>query len=201
MSTLRISVPKLHCERKTDLFGTDEVYLALIVYTAKLSEVNNPEPSPGRIAFAGVSPLNTGFRRSVIKELVLTDAGDNYIDVDLHDADAFAISFGLFEKDNGQLYEELKQGMLIIPSISNPSLSSIFQSIIDQVSGATVDEFKKILLSVATLLFRELRRDDLIGMDSFTYAINDSTINFDREFQGLRGMGGKYNVQFRLRLD
>lgn len=201
MATLSISVPKLHCERKTDLFGADEVYVAVIVTTGKLIDLQSENGSLLNIAYAGVSPINRGFRRSTIKEVVLTEDNGKSISVDLGDAEVFSVAFGLYEKDSGELYESLKENLTELPDIENPTFIGFIQNLLSNIEDISVIDVHKVLLGAVSWIFRSLRRDDIIGSDSFSYHVNDPDIVFPREFQGLRGMGGKYNIQFALEIE
>ncbi len=201
MATLRIAVPKLHCERKTDLFGADEVYVAIIVTTGKLSDLESENGSLVKIAHAGVSPVNRGFRRSVIKEITLTENDGKSISVDLGDAEVFSVAFGLYEKDSGELYESLRENLSALPNVENPTFRGFIQNILNVLGDITDFDLHKVLLSAVSWVFKSLRRDDIIGSDSFSYQVNDPDIVFPREFQGLRGMGGKYNIQFAMEIE
>lgn len=200
MATLKISVPKLHCERKTDLFGTDEVYVATIVTTGKLTDLNGDDTLPN-IVYAGVSPVNEGFKKSTIKALDLVKGNAKSISVDLGDAEAFAVAFALYEKDSGNVYESLQQTFTELPDFSNPTFSQIIKDLLEKIDGVSIENLLDFLLGTVAVVFKELKKDDLITADSFSHAVDDPKIEFPKEFQDLRGMGGKYNLQLALRIE
>lgn len=200
MATLKISIPKLQCERKTDLFGTDEVYVATIVTTGKLTDLNEDGTLPN-IAYASVSPVNEGFKKSTIKALDLGKGIAKSISVDLGEAEAFAVAFALYEKDSGDVYDSLQQTFTELPDFQNPTFFGVLKDLLDEISGISMDELLDFLLGAVATVFKELKKDDIIGAESFSHAINDPKIAFPKEFQGLRGMGGKYNIQLALKVE
>lgn len=200
MATLNISVPKLHCERKTDLFGADEVYVATIVTAGKLTDLNENGTLP-QIVYAGVSPLNKGFKKSTIQALDLEKGNAKSISVDLGDAEAFAVAFALYEKDSGDVYESLQHTFTELPDLQNPTFSEILKELLEKIDGFSVDKLLDFLLGAIAIVFKKLKKDDLIGAESFAHAIDDPKIEFPKEFQDLRGMGGKYNIQLALKVE
>lgn len=53
MTKIKITVPKVHCVKRNDLFGKDEIFMAILVSTAKpTDEALEPE-----ILFSGVSNI------------------------------------------------------------------------------------------------------------------------------------------------
>ncbi|WP_310558878.1 hypothetical protein [Flavobacterium sp.] len=97
---LEISVPKIHCKKNNDwLLHKEKVFVAVTVTTGKM--VDFADGGKPQTVFSGVTPL-LDLDENTIKELPL---GSNWV-ADLGNAEAYALTIGLYEKDRDDAYDK-----------------------------------------------------------------------------------------------
>jgi hypothetical protein len=174
---------------------SDEIYFAVFVVAAKIEG-------------DAVVPSTNALHKHVSKVWAPVKKGDNLkssdnnFEVDLGDAEAFTLFFGLYERDNGKLYDQLKESNELL----NPDSFDWSANVeIPQSIPKDKSDWIKLLKSswkVLKELFKHLRQDDRLGkiqIDSPTQNVEDS-FGLLREYR-LRGKKGKYDVTLQLELD
>ena len=97
---LQISVPRIHCIKKNDwLLHKEKVFVAITVTTGNMADF--AEGGKPQIVFSGVAPL-LEIDENNIKELPL---GSDWV-ADLGDAEAYALTISLYEKDREEAYDK-----------------------------------------------------------------------------------------------
>jgi len=191
MKTIQITVPKVHCVKKNDLLNKDKVYLVLIVNALK-ADVN---VSP-RVAFCGLSPI-AEFKKNDIKIL---DLGTKW-SFNLEEGEAFNITFGLYEKDNGKAYNDyLKKITEIVETNGmtySDALMKVWDKLKDKLTSLNWISLLTLLPEVGLEILKNFREDDLLGRRTITFKYDDPNMQFVPEFD-LTDAESFYKIQLKL---
>jgi hypothetical protein len=202
---LRVKVQKIYCQRTTIELGADEIYFAAFVAAAK--ESNGQILPIGNPLHKHVSEVKTGVRKGVIPR-----DQDFEFTVDIEDATAFAISFALYEKDNGQLYNQLQDGdvnEIIAPGsmewpeeLQLPDDAEGLAEMAGNVSQLNWAKIAKVLLKVFKKAYTFFRQDDKLGEFEILSKtdIPAHEQNVPMEFN-IRKMRGKYDISISFSIE
>lgn len=192
MKKIEISVPKVHCIKKNDFLVKDKVYLVCLVTSVEVDSETKP-----KIIFAGISNI-TKFRKNNAKKLPL---GSNW-NFEVTENEVFNISFGLYEYDKGDTYEQYQNKIDEIISTDGLSLDDVvtflWDEIKDQIASLNISKLLLALPKVGIKVLQELRKDDLLGKRSISYKYNDSKLDFNPEFN-LTDSNSHYNIQLNFK--
>ena len=100
---IKVEVPKIFCNRTTREIGKDEIYYALLVVAGKVED-NEFIPASKTPLFGKVSEI----QKKVHKGFGWVPEMNDCI-IDIGDAQYFAVTISLYERDNGKIYDELKK--------------------------------------------------------------------------------------------
>ena len=192
MKRFELTVPKIHCEKKNDWLNKDKVYLACIVAAAKPNEQL-------RVAFAGLSPISQKLKKG---DIIALDLKKQWF-FEIQPDEVYTVSFGLYEYDNGDVYEAFENEVKEIVESGkikwNQILMDIWDAIKAKFPNISIDDLVMVLPNVGITIFKELRKDDVLGKRDFTHTYNDDKYKFVPEFD-LKDAGHHYKIQIKLDL-
>ena len=178
-----IDILKIRCARTTIELGKDEIYAA--VFLTALKKEGNTFTS----ALKPSKPLwgvVTDIERLVVKNKIWKPTQNHFeISID-NDTEAIGFSFALYEKDNGKIFEKMKQEMtgpiepegFVFSSIELPE---------DITDPNKVAKFLFDLLKKAIIHFRQ---DDMLDVKEFVESLEKlNGDEFPREFRFERKRG------------
>lgn len=192
---LKVEILKIRCERTTYEFSYDEVYFALFIATAKQVGGDIVPGSSENALFGEVSEVKERVKAGSIWRPEL-----NNIETDIGDAEAVSVSFALYEKDNGDLYENLKtnvSGAIDYSKTDWPKEIPLPTSVPTGIAG-----WAQLVLSLSPLIksiINYFRKDDLLGDIQINLNTADPDLSFPREFE-IRKQAGKYTITLLLTL-
>lgn len=191
MTKIKISVPKVHCVKKNDFLNKDKVYLVVIVTTVTADSIP-------KIVFSGISGVSQKFKKGEIKVLNLGTAWT----FDVKDDEVFNLSFGLYEYDNGDVYEKFQDKITEIVTTDGMNyvdvIEEIWKNLKDKVTSLNTANLLTMLPDVGLKILQNLRKDDLLGKRTFGYKGNDPNIEFVPEFD-LTDAESFYKIQIELK--
>ncbi|MDX2306550.1 MAG: hypothetical protein NW226_27315 [Microscillaceae bacterium] len=210
---IKIEIPKIFCNRTTREFGKDEIYYAVMVIASKV-ENNALVPSSESPLFGKVSEI----KKKVEKGLGWRPETNDLI-VNIGDAQYFAVILSLYEKDNADIYDELKKGYtqivkpekfnwkesmdLTVKTLAqdiNKNKKTDLEDIWDAVtkkSSITPIVIGGLLFELAKKIYKHLRQDDLIGVNTDYFDPSEQGYDLPREYN-FRKFRAKYDVMLKV---
>lgn len=189
---IKLQVHKIRCVRNSTFeFNDDEIYFSVFAIGGK-KEGNKVVPVGDKYLFGFVSSVQENVKKDTIWQ-----PEDGQIEIDLGDASAFIIKFCLYEKDNGAIYNEMKEKFengpikpieVPIPNISFPT------GVPTDWLGIAI-ELSKLL----PVVISSIKSDDLMGVVDLQYYAGDKDLNvaYPQEY-GIRKVFGKYEVSLSV---
>ena len=176
-----IDITKIHCSHTTFELGKDEIYAAIFV-TALKKDGNGVTPT-----LEGSKPLFgivTEVENDVEKGKIWRPT-PNHFEVDVaDDTESLGFSFALYEKDNGEIFDKMKNELTGVIEPEGFDFSQI------QLSNFDFSEITKILFGLLKKAIVHFKQDDLLGVEEFVVPkeklIGD---DFPREFDYKRKKG------------
>jgi hypothetical protein len=194
MKTFELTVPKIHCVKKNDWFNKDKVYFVCIIIASNSNA--NTEP---RIAFTGISPVSKKIKKGEMIELDLGKKWDFTIGSD----EVYNVSFGLYEYDKGDVYDAYSKEIKEIIKSGKIEWLEIIKKEWDQVKqkfpNISIDDLIMVLPHFGLEIFKELRKDDLLGKRDVSYEYDEDTYRFNPEFD-LKEANHHYKIQLNFNL-
>ncbi len=204
---------KIHCTRTTRELGKDEIYFVLLVVAGKMEEGKFVKASKNAL-FGEVSEIQKKVKKGQAWRPELND-----IEVDLGDAEAFSVALALYERDNADIYEELKKGVekVIDPDAFdwNAVTEEAQKEIIQDVNENNKTDFNDVksainglpninilvisgfLFGLALKLFKHLRQDDLLGVNVDSFSPQSEDFGFPQIYQ-FNKFRGRYEVVMQV---
>lgn len=187
---LKVEITKIYCAKTTIEWTPDEIYFAFIVTKGRKKEnsfipINNENPFG--TAISEVKEMKKG---NLWKQ-------ENSFEFDLGDAEMFCINFGLYEKDNGELYNEMKTNLSELLEPDKFDWKEFISNIKIPENPDNLTEWIVPLFNTGKYVYKHFRQDDEIGNVQFGSKLNNSNLSLPFEYK-LRGIGAKYDVGFKL---
>ncbi|WP_221391658.1 hypothetical protein [Dyadobacter sp. NIV53] len=177
---IAIDITKIHCTRTTFELGADEIYAAIFVTALKkdgsgvVTTLKDSKPLFGIVTDV----------QSDVKKGKIWLPSPNHFEVDVaDDTESVGFSFALYEKDNGEIFDKMKQELTGIIEPEGFDFSQI---------PLTIDfsQITKILFGLLKKAVIHFKQDDLLGVEEFVAEkgklIGDE---FPREFDYKRKKG------------
>jgi hypothetical protein len=189
---LQIEIESIKCKRTTREWSKDEVYFLLLVASAKKN--GNYVVPIGQPVYGKVSEVKKEFDSDSLP----WRPSLNNIEIDIENAEAMAVTFALYEKDNGSLYEQLQKkanGVISADEYEFPKIK------IPKNKPEEKSDWIEIILAalnVVISLVKHWKKDDLIGQKEIP--LEKSNVDeFSRPFE-LIGNRGKYQINLKFKL-
>ncbi len=180
---LEISIPQIVCHRTTLETSPDEIYFAYFVAAGKKDDEGSGKGKLlGRHLSAVERKVERGHRWKPGEATV--------VEVD-DDAEVVGVMFAMYEKDNGEIREQLKTATAPIDS-PEPWKN------IDLPASTSWQAWAKAVFKFLIKLLRQIPRDDEIGRREVSINPRDEYALGTRSFD-LKGFGGKYTVTLDIR--
>ncbi|WP_185208271.1 hypothetical protein [Chryseobacterium sp. C3] len=191
MKKIQITVPKLHCVKKNDFLNKDRIYLVMIITTTKADGSGNP-----KVVFSGLSGISE-FRKNDIK---VFDLGTRWA-FNVNDDEIFNISFGVYEQDRGDVYNQYLRDITAIVETNgmnyNDMITELWNAVKDKVVNLNLVSLLLLLPEVGLKILKDFRKDDLIGKRTISFQANDPNMYFTPEFD-LKDAESFYKIQIKL---
>ena len=210
---VKIEVPKIFCNRTTREIGKDEIYYALLVVAGKVAD-NEFIPASKTPLFGKVSEV----QKKVHKGFGWVPEMNNCV-IDVGDAQYFAVTISLYERDNGKIYEELKKNYeeIVKPekfdwkATMDLAVQDLSKNITKGKDADVQDLWKAVntkdaitplvigglLFALAKKIFKFLRQDDLLGVNTDYFDPTAQGFDLPREYN-FRKFRGKYDVGLKV---
>ena len=218
---VRITIPKIQCKRTTREFfeGKDEIYYAISTIATKI-EGGNIEMSTQSPIYGIVATESHQMNRKSTHNIWVPVMHNNVITID-DDAQSLGVNIGLYEKDDGNVFDQMKQHFngLIEPHQIGLDWGQILNDIKDLVlrdvnnlqdvtftelslAIAAIPELSafaigKFLYKIGKIVYNTLKSDDFIDHHNFNVDLTDTHYNLDREYL-FKGDGAEYIVSCRV---
>lgn len=190
MPTITITVPKVRCIKRNDKLNKDKVFLVVIV-----TAIKQGDEAP-KIIFSGLSNV-LKVKKGAIHSL---DLGSKW-SFNIEDNEGFNISFGLYEKDKGDVYDAYKEKIEEIITTDGMSfrdvIREVWNAVKEKLTSADLKEILEVLPAVGIKIIKNLRQDDLLGSRTYSYEANNPEIGFVREHD-LKEAHSHYELQLAL---
>lgn len=184
---LKINIPYIRCEKTTRAWARDEIYFAVYVAAAR-RHGDKIRPTGQAPVYTTVSAIQgavaTGFQWT--PQL-------NEIEVDIGDAEAYAMTLALYECDDPKAYEAIKRKTtdpMPLKELPEDALN-LCEDPFD--ASACILPLQKMLRSA----FKSYRQDDLIAQDMITGDLKAPNLSGPRDLL-FKGHGGRYHVLIDL---
>ena len=186
---INIDITKIHCSHTTFELGKDEIYAAIFITALKKDGSGViPTLEGSKPLFGIVTDVEDGVEKGKIWRPT-----PNHFEVDVaDDTESLGFSFALYEKDNGEIFEKMKEELTGVIEPEGFDFSQI---------QLTTDfsEIPKIVFGVLKKAIVHFKQDDLLGVEEFVVPaeklIGD---DFPREFD-YRRKKGQYEVGVTLK--
>ena len=192
MKEIQITIPKVHCQKKNDFLNKDRVYIVVLITTVKVGAVP-------KIVFSAISTVSKKLRKKEMTSLNLTKPWTFEVD----DDEIFNISFGLYEYDNGDIYDTYQEKIGEINATDGMNyaaiLNEIWNGVKDDILNLNLVKLLTILPGIGLNLIKNLRKDDLLGKRSLSFKSNDPNIEFIPEFD-LTDSESHYKLQIQMKI-
>lgn len=189
---LQIELPKIRCKKATYEFSQDEVYFVIFVFKAKKDQTD-VAVLKNQMIYGQVSEVTTHVKSNTIWRPTLND-----INIDLEDNDAFCVTFALYEKDDGEIYQKIKEKLTGI--IDPEPFFKGWDIGMGDLPTSTADWVKivKLILKLGKRCINYFKQDDLLGSFSVVTTVDDKEkIGFPMEYE-LKKQLGTYQVSLLL---
>ena len=211
---IKIEVPKIHCARTTSEIFKDEVYYGIIAIAGKMEQDQFILSSQTPV-FSKISEVKervkegTSWRPSVNNHSFSID----------NDSKVVAVSLVLYEKDKGDIYDQLSEQFneivepnqfdwneiieaakeIIIRDV-NDNKKTDFEDILDAITNKpafTPMIIGGFLFKVVKEVVKYLRQDDLLGSTIDNFNLDEDGFDLPREYD-FRRHKGKYKVGLKV---
>jgi hypothetical protein len=209
----KIEVNKIHCERTSNEWFADEIYFGILVVSADVQN-NEIHANDAAASLAKVSEL-----RKKVKKGEAWKPEVNSFEVEVPDEGAFMMMLALYEKDDGENYEAMKNSFEAFSTPEKLDWGNVLKSAIGgvlkkeneenelgvtdiaELVGMATGSWKlvlaKVLFGAGKEIWKHLKKDDLLGIYEDVFDLNEASDLLPREVD-FRLMRSKYKMSFQV---